>query len=287
MMSPLQKWMSPKMIHVVHVVLVVLLVLAAGACRREATPPPSPAVPTTAPAAAASGMIAPAALEDVVERDPRYLVGISYPPVARQYPGLAALLKAYADAARGELMQAVAGLGSDKPIAPYDLSLGFDQVVATPEIVAVAAQGSSYTGGAHGNPLVARFVWLPREGRQLTVAALVPDPHAWQAISDYVREQLQAALAERVDADAPTPAERADRIGNGSRMIDEGTAPVPANFDQFEPVLDAGGRIQALRFVFPPYQVGPYSDGVQAVEVPAAVLLPMVAIQYRPLFQGG
>lgn len=264
----------------------LLLVLAVGACRREATPPASPAGPAAVPAAA-SGAIAPAALGDFVERDPRYLIGISYPPVARQYPGLGALLKAYADAARGELMQAVAGLGSDKPTAPYDLSLDFSEVVATPGIVAVAANGSSYTGGAHGNPLVARFVWLPREGRRLTAGELVPDPHAWQAIADYAREQLQTDLVERVDADAPSPAERADRIGNGSRMIDEGTAPDPANFDQFEPVLDAGGRIQALRFVFPPYQVGPYSDGVQEVEVPATVLLPMVAAQYRPLFQGG
>lgn len=264
------------------VVPLLLLALSPAACKREAGPSTAPdAIP-----AAASGTISPAALEDVIEHDPRYLVGISYPPVARAHPGLAALLKAYADAARGELMQAVAGLGSDKPTAPYDLSLGFNQLVATPDIIAIAADGSSYTGGAHGNPLVARFVWLPRQGKRLVASELLPDPRAWQTIADYAREQLQTALLARVDADAPTPAERADLVGSGSRMIEEGTAPDPANFDQFEPVLDAGGRIQALRFVFPPYQVGPYSDGVQSVEIPAAVLLPWVAAEYRPLFSG-
>ena len=40
----------------------------------------------------------------------------------------------------------------------------------------------------------------------------------------------------------------------------------------------------ALRFVFPPYQVGPYSDGVQTVEVPAAVLRPYLADDVRGLF---
>ena len=48
--------------------------------------------------------------------------------------------------------------------------------------------------------------------------------------------------------------------------------------------MDAGGRIAALRFVFPPYQVGPYSDGTQTVDVPASVLLPHVAAGYRELF---
>jgi hypothetical protein len=264
------------------VVPLLLLALSLAGCKRDSGPPTAPG----ATPAAASGSISPPALEDVIERDPRYLVGISYPPVARDHPGLATLLKAYADAARGELMQAVAGLGSEKPTAPYDLSLGFNQVVATPDIIAIAADGSSYTGGAHGNPLVARFVWLPRQGKRLTASALLPDPRAWQPIADYAREQLQTALVERVDADALTPAERVDLVGSGSRMIEEGTTPDPANFDQFEPVLDAGGRIQALRFVFPPYQVGPYSDGVQSVEVPAAVLLPWVAAEYRPLFRG-
>ena len=40
----------------------------------------------------------------------------------------------------------------------------------------------------------------------------------------------------------------------------------------------------ALRFVFPPYQVGPYADGVQTVEVPAALLRPYLAADLAGLF---
>ena len=40
----------------------------------------------------------------------------------------------------------------------------------------------------------------------------------------------------------------------------------------------------AVRFVFPPYQVGPYADGTQTVDVPASVLLPHVAPEYAGLF---
>jgi hypothetical protein len=222
-----------------------------------------------------------------MERDPRYLVGISYPPEARAYPGLAALLKAYADAARAEVMQAVSGLGEGKPTAPYDLSLAFSTLLETPEVVAVAADGSSYTGGAHGNPLVARFVWLPRRNEALTAARLIPAAAGWKPVADYVRERLVAGLSTRVDAAGPAPADRAEMLRNGARMIDEGTTPVATNFAHFEPMSGAGGKLGGLRFVFPPYQVGPYSDGTQSVEVPASVLLPVVAPDYRGLFEGG
>ena len=226
-------------------------------------------------------------LRDVVQRDPRYMIGISYPDVARRYPGLAAALKRYADAARADLMQAVSGMGQQKPPTPYDLSLSFTEVVADPHLVAIAAEGSSYTGGAHSNPLVARFVWLPDEDRQLTASELIPDPQAWRDLSGYIREQLQTALSQRVDADRLPPEDRAEIVKGASRMIDEGTTPRPDNFANFEPVLGTDGRIAALRFVFPPYQVGPYADGTQTVDVPADVLLPKIAPAYRHLFAGG
>ena len=42
-----------------------------------------------------------------------------------------------------------------------------------------------------------------------------------------------------------------------------------------------------MGFVFPPYQVGPYSDGTQSVDVPASVLLPYVGAAYAGLFARG
>jgi len=263
------------------------LLLALAACQRE-SPAPDAGAPQSAeaPAAVQPGQApaAPVELKDVIERDPDYVIGISYPPDINQYPGLAAELKRYADAARSELMQAVDGLAGEKPRAPYDLSLAFNMLAQTPRVVVVAANGSSYTGGAHGNPLVARFVWLPQRNELLQVQDLVEDAEGWRVISDAVREQLHASLSQRIDADEVDPAQRAEMLKSGLKMIDEGSGPDAGNFSQVEPVLDASGRITALRFVFPPYQVGPYSDGVQVAEVPASVLLPHVAGPYRDLF---
>lgn len=234
--------------------------------------------------AAAERHATPVLLEDVIERDPRYVVGISYPPQARNYPRLAEELAGFAAAARADLDEAVASLGEGRPTAPYDLVLDFSMLAETDHVVAVAADGSSYTGGAHGNPLVARFVWLPRQERMLTADGLMADVEGWRAVSDYVREQLHAQMLQRMDAEDLEAEERRRLLGSSTRMIDEGSAPDPANFAHFEPVMAPGGGIRALRFVFPPYQVGPYSDGVKTVLVPAEVMLPHLDDASRELF---
>jgi len=264
-----------------RIVPILALCAMLAACDRAATPP------ADEPASAAPAAPAAVALQDVVETRPDYIIGISYPKSAAAHPLLAQALKAYADAARGDLMQAVAGLQGRKPTAPYDLSLQFTGLVDTPQVVAVAADGSSYTGGAHGNPLVARFVWLPQRQAMLTADQMIGDAAGWQVISDASREQLMTSLSQQLDADEVEGADRASQLENGSRMIDDGTKPDPANFAQFEPVMNAEGQIRAIRFVFPPYQVAPYVEGTRTVEIPARVLLPYVAADDRKLFQGG
>ena len=272
--------------HVVlkPVLLLSVLLLGLAACKREAAVPPASGQPEVPAVADPASPAAVPVLKDVIETSDSYIVGISYPPVVNKYPGLARVVSEYAEAARAELMQAVAGFGNDKPSAPYELSLAFEQIVDSPQIVAVAADGSRYTGGAHGQPLVARFVWLPEQNKLLTTAALVPKAEGWAAIAGYVREQLHTDVSVRADADEMPPEERLRFVRTADKMIDEGTEADVDNFSQFQPVLGVDGKVTALRFVFPPYQVGPYSDGTQTVDVPAAVLLPHVAPEYVGLF---
>ena len=264
--------------------LPLALVLALAACKREAEVAPAAPEPAAAPGVDSPVAAGMAELKDVIETTDRYIVGISYPPGINKYPGLAQAVAAYSDAARAELMEAVDGFGNDKPTAPYELSLSFEQILDTPQLVAVSADGSRYTGGAHGQPLIARFVWLPAQGRMLTANQLVPKVEGWVAIGGYVREQLHTSVSVRAEADELPPAERLEFVRNADKMPDEGTEPDVDNFSQFQPLVGADGKVTALRFVFPPYQVGPYADGTQTVDVPAAVLLPHVAPEYAGLF---
>ncbi|MCC8554163.1 DUF4163 domain-containing protein [Xanthomonas hortorum] len=266
----------------------LLLALLAGCTQRAPTTQES-----AESAADATAQTAPTAerivvqsgpLEDVIEHAPAYMVGISYPRGLDAYPELAALIRSYSQDARAELMEAVAGLGNDKPAAPYELSLAFETVLQTADLIVVSADGSRYTGGAHGEPLVARFVWLVKERKQLTAQALISDPAGWEKIGREVAAQLHAAAAQRVEADRVPVEDQAEQVASADRMIAEGTAAQVDNFAQFVPVLNPAGQIAVLRFVFPPYQVGPYSDGTQIAQVSAATLLPWIAPEYVHLF---
>lgn len=263
--------------------LLLALGLAPG-CKREPPPAGETAEAADTPAASAAPS-AEVELVDVVETTPDYVIGISYPQSAGEYPLLAAELERYAEAARAELMRALSGRPPGAPM--LDLSLSFTEVARTPAVVGYAADGSVYTGGAHGIPLLQRWVWLPQQRELLTAQALVPQPAGWEAVSRFVREQLYSQLSQQLDAAELEPAVRAEQMESAGRMIDDGTAPEPANFSRFEPVVGPGGRLVAIRFVFPPYQVAPYAAGVQSVEVPAALLLPHVAPEYRQLFATG
>ena len=255
----------------------ILSALVVTACDRGPGTAPSPQTGGTgtgtaegpSPEPAESG---PVELKDVSEVTSDYVIGITYPPSATKYPGLAAELKRYADDAREDLMQAVAARTQEEAGTLYDLSLTFTEVADTPELFAIAADGSSYTGGAHSSPLLARFVWLPEQRRRLQVTDLFPeDGDGWALISSQVREQLHTALSQRLDADELPPGERARMMRDAGRMIEDGTGPEPENYSEFEPVIGGDGRIAAIRFVFPPYQVGPYSDGaVTGIDVAAA-----------------
>ncbi len=270
--------------------LAVGLVLLAG-CKREDDTAAAPAdgAVTAQPDSAtpAPAAEAPLELRDVIENTPQAVVGISYPQDVNRYPGLAKALSDYATAARGELQQAVEGLGNDKPTMPYELSLSFEKILDTPQLVVISADGSRYTGGAHGEPLVARFVWLPQQQQMLTAAALIPDTKGWGAISDYVGDQLRERVATRLSSDDMEPGQLQEALRSASRMIADGTGASAENFSQFQPMTDPNGLITAVRFVFPPYQVGPYSDGTQTVDVPASVLVPHVAPAYAGLFAKG
>ena len=273
------------------------LLLALAACNRS--PQPQAQLPAQATAQLPAAAAAPTDLSDISERDPRYLVGISFPPELKRHPALAAVVKRDAEAMRAEFMQQVAANKDYQGPGPFELSLMYTMVAETPRIVAVAAEGTSFVGGAHGAPLLERYVWLLPENRRLTATDLVPDAANWKPVSDYVRDQLMAVQRQRFEEDAKADAggdgddgqsdEAAlkEQLKNAADMIEQGTEPKPENFANFEPVLGPDGKITALRFVFPPYQVGPYSDGTQTVEVPAAVLLPLLAPAERGLFTGG
>jgi hypothetical protein len=276
--------------------------LLLGACQQA----PAPAVaPVQAPVLAKpAAPVVPVMPTDVNEQGKGYEIGISYAPALAQHPELIPLVTAYVNDVLAGFRKTLASddRAGDNP-SPYALSLQVAVEQASPQVLAVSADGDEYTGGAHGMPLLQRWLWLPERHAVLGSDDLLSSPEAWARLTAHVRDQLLTRATAQLDADdaaqavrdqdnaATTDADhlaaRASALSDAARWIDEGTAEGPKRFRLFEPIAGNAGQLGGLRFVFPPYQVGPYSDGVQTVEVPASVLLPLLKAEWQPLFEGG
>jgi len=193
-------------------------------------------------------------------------VEFKYSPDINNHPALAQLL--------AERTQEVVDEWIDENLRediPAFYEMHYELVAQTPHVVAVLGSGSAYTGGAHPDNMTESHIWLPEKQQWLS----------WQAVSDYVREDLY----QQYSSHFPNPSEQEQAWLDDHRdWINRGTGPDAENFKYFHPVASGDGRIAALKFIFPPYQVGPWADGTWAVDVPASILYPHIADEYRDLF---
>ncbi|HEX5775014.1 MAG TPA: DUF3298 domain-containing protein [Candidatus Paceibacterota bacterium] len=116
------------------------------------------------------------------------------------------------------------------------------------------------TGGAHPNTLYRTFTFDATTGAEVTLADLfLPGSDHLSRLSSIARRELPDIIGQYADA----------------TFVEAGTAADAKNFESF--YLD-GERIV---FLFPPYQVGPYSLG--AVALPLE--LPRLSSILRPEYQ--
>ena len=263
---------------------VAILVCTAAlvvACKREA-PANAPATATAQPTATS----APVVLQDQVEHTPTWLLGITYPKGVTLPSGLAQEIKAYADASRKRLVDAAAPHKAGDAGVPYDMSLEFRQIAPQAQgLIAIAADGSLYSGGAQGDPLIRRFLWDMQSASLIRAQDLVTGDAGWVAISNSARETLLGQIRTRMEDDKQVPEDIDKAIAKMTPIVESGTQPAASEFSEFEPMIDAQGKLVGLTFVFPPYQVAGYSDGIQRADVPVVVFQQYLDPKYRGLFE--
>jgi len=148
----------------------------------------------------------------------------------------------------------------------YLCHLTYTMTVQTPDVIAVLGTLYYYRDGAHGGYKYRTHIWLQQVQQQLTIQQLLDDNQGFLALRDYVRKQLSHQWGEPLD----------DRARGGTSGMDD--------FILFQPLMDDKGKIAALRFVFPPYQVAAFAYGTLEVDVPVSILYPHVNAKYRDLF---
>lgn len=250
-------------------------------CGRHETSSPAEGV-----APAPTSNAAPVTMQDQVEHTPVYLLGITYPKGVVLPAGLAQDIKAYADASRKRLVDAAAPHKAGDAGVPYDMSLEFRQIAPQAHgLIAIAADGSLYTGGAQGEPLIRRFVWDANGGSMIRSQDLLVGDPAWAAVSASVRDTLMGQIRAKLDDGKQTPEDIDKAMAKMRPIVETGTEPAASEFSEFEPMIDENGKLVGLTFVFPPYQVAGYSDGIQRADVPVSVFRQYLNPKYRGLFE--
>ncbi|MBU6415972.1 MAG: DUF3298 domain-containing protein [Xanthomonadaceae bacterium] len=256
----------------------------ASAPSASASAPVIPA-PATAPAPA-SASTAPVPGDHAVTR--HYKIAINLPTLPAAAKPLAEAMRTTADNAKRDFVQALPDPETLPEFANRQLELLLDFKVAaqTSAFISVRESGSSDTGGAHPNPVQAAFVFDRKAGRLIALDDLFANPDAARrALANFAHDTLLRKLM----ANAPKPGEGSpDAIrewkSNMLQMLDGGTKPTTVNYSVF--VVRAGAAQDApspgLTLIFPPYQVAPYVDGTQTVDVPASTFAKFL----KPAYQG-
>lgn len=232
-----------------------------------------PAPPTTPSAATRAGDVSTV---DQASTE-RYRYDVAYPALAPRDATLAAALRAYGEQRKREFLAAAEGAprSADTEFAPWELHLRFDVRADTGDFLSIVATGDAYSGGAHGNPLIASFVLHRASDRVVTMADLFTDAEEGErALGEYARREL----ITRRGATRP--------LDDGElRWLKDGTAPRAENYAVFAIDGDGARPARGIVLIFPPYQVAPYADGAIEVAVPASAFRELLRPALRGAFE--
>ena len=128
------------------------------------------------------------------------------------------------------------------------------------------AQIEEYTGGAHGNVGYFQIAYDVRTRDEITLEQFFADQTtAYQTLSNAIApialDQVMKKSFEGREAASITEEEKTSI----SATVYQGLAPVAENFQYW--YISKDGK---LVFIFPPYQIGPWALGAQAVALPLA-----------------
>ena len=214
------------------------------------------------------------------EDSPAYSFTFSAPAEASAIPGLQSLMQARAEKARAGLARDSRGarMQAEKagfPYHPYGYGEDWALVADLPGWLSLSATVWSYTGGAHGMTVFDALVWDKEKG-----AALAP--------MDMFATQATLSAAVRRDYCAAIDVQRAEKRG-----IPVAEVPQDEMFGQcididsatLVPGSAGGHAFDRIGFLIPPYEAGPYAEGVYEVTLPVnAAILSAVKPQYRAAF---
>lgn len=252
-----------------HILSLVLVLTGLAACHDDADRTQGGQAP--APARATADKDTQSAPEGL------YTMELKLPDLPGKAAPLRAAIEHYVDRQKRAFLDSLDSPGAREAARqlPWDLNLDIAVAARTDRFINVQVDGSSFTGGAHPAPIVDSFTYDLLKQRVVGIRELFDDPHAAEgAFATEARRQLLTALDDQDDP-----------LSSDSEQIDVGTAPGKDHFRVFSLLTGPDDKVHGLTFIFPPYQVAPYSAGPQAIDVPSDAFSAWLKPEYREAFR--
>lgn len=194
----------------------------------------------------------------------------SLAPEAALEPALVRQLRAQAIVARERAIRtardAQTSSGRTPPLQ-YEWQQSWQETAETDQLLAFSAQEYSFTGGAHGNIALTAVIWDRGADRAIAFAELFTEPRAMYAT-------LQPAFCKALD-----DARRQRRDG----QLGDSFADCP-DLAGYPVTLVGDGRISGIRILVPPYEAGPWVEGVYEIDLDSTLVQPFLSERYRLAF---
>jgi len=154
---------------------------------------------------------------------------------------------------------------------PWSLNIDMSNYVSGEKVASILGYVFSFTGGAHPNHSYFSVNFDKTSQEIISIKDLFEDTEtALEKISRFsisnILMQKSVRLNEKISED---------------EWLAEGAGPDLKNYSIFVFVPDENSRIEGLKFIFPPYQVGPYVEGEYEVTVPSAIFYNNLKSQYK------
>jgi hypothetical protein len=162
------------------------------------------------------------------------------------------------------------------PFRGYTYQESWDVVADLPALLVMQSEGYTFTGGAHGMPIVTTLIWDKARQQRLPITALLDVTELKRALNDRFCEALDAERAKRrgKPVDTADPNELSDFV----RCVDLARQTIL-------PISRNGQALDAIRFVILPYEAGPYAEGIYQLDLPVnGSVMRAVKPDYRKAF---
>lgn len=159
---------------------------------------------------------------------------------------------------------------------PWTLSIDMNNFAEGGRLASILGYVFTFTGGAHPNHSFFSVNFVKKSQEILTFKKLFDnEQEALDLISSFAIKDILRQKSERLH----------EKIAKDEWVI-EGAGPDLENYKIFIFIISEDSKIKGIKFIFPPYQVGPYAEGTYDVVVPSGVVYKYINTAYKNSFTG-